>query len=39
MEENAIISFLGKLYPFYVKINGNVHLIGKGKPEFGCNIY
>lgn len=36
LEETMLISFLEKFdqYPFYVKINGNVHLIGKGRPEF-----
>lgn len=36
MEENTLVSFLERFdqYPFYVKINENVHLIGKGKPEF-----
>lgn len=36
LEENVLISFLQKFdqYPFYVKINENVHLIGQGKPEF-----
>lgn len=36
LEENAFISFLHKFdqYPFYVKINENVYLIGHGKPEF-----
>lgn len=36
LEENALVSFLHKFdqYPFYVKINENVHLIGQGKPVF-----
>lgn len=36
LEENTLVSFLHKFdqYPFYVKINENVHLIGQGKPVF-----
>ena len=36
LEENILVSFLQKFdqYPFYVKINDRVHMIGQGKPEF-----